>query len=386
MSELLPNQNTSTPSYEVPKIAPSVNGAPDLNDVYAENKQSGGLRDAVTTAAGIPFLDSVVSAASSIAGSIGNLANDIKSLVSDPRYLIYTALLQAYKPSKISGFGTQSFLGKVTEGISNIVSAANQMDSVSSLISAIKGDDPQSGVEPNQRFQPQSLGSGNAAKFYTEFQKLNYGDEYYKTPKFKNFSEKNLTYWSDKYGDLTAPFQGYKNIYGFSLDSSHLWDISIQPYLGSENNNTTYLDNPPGEPVNGTEYFIPALDYNLSDAEVRTENIPTSQGTPGISIPMFYSRMNSLNMTITDNEMGQWYEYFRTQSLKLANPTSMCAAPYKHTVYQINIYVLNPGANIRYLRKLLCILDGHRMELVGTRDPAVVNYALPFNVVGELAE
>lgn len=395
----------------------------------------------------VPFVGDVVGLATS---AYNGVVDDVNALLKDKRYQVYlaTQALGDILVDKIYGTGMMSptqmlaFANKLKNTFT-VKNAAEAL--IGGLVSLIKGKGfhfdigpiniPKRGLPIDQLDGPliyklaTRMGGDNAnvTRFKMEMDKLVMDDppsinnptalkklqsnyietitsEFYK--EFKKVvldpvkddgsysletKVENLQYWdgtnmaaTNKYD---APFKGRKSIMGFSLDSSHLWDIALFPYKGEENGNKTELPNTPTQNKDdGSDAWIPAISYSFSDYKMESKNIPAALGFSEMSIPLMRTNTQDFNMMVIDDQYGHWCDYFHKVSKATASVDGLEVVPYKNVTFQLNLFILDVGAHIRYYRKLLVVLKDWEKQHTGEEDPAIVTYNLNFQIVGEITE
>lgn len=222
----------------------------------------------------------------------------------------------------------------------------------------------------------------------------------------KSWETVDLSYFykdGDTVGSLKAPFQGVKTLSGFSLDSSHLWDILMYPYTDSSG---SFLSDyfKPSDPTNPTDslsskyyaateipeleagvkpIWVPALNYEYSDWTYKTDS--KSLGI-GVNQPVLagVDFNNEFSMTILDDEESSMFRLFKNIAGRSINLVELGVAPYKQVSLVIELFILMPGARIKFHRKLIAILSKFDSVHTGTEDPAVLLYNVNFTIVGEL--
>lgn len=239
----------------------------------------------------------------------------------------------------------------------------------------------------------QSKTSGmDMSAFLNEYEKVIYGKQlginrhHSKSQDTQAPEEKELKYWDDDGKTYDAPLKGYKTIAGFSLDSSHLWDISFKRYT-EEGAIPCYVPPPPSVGVNQKDEagWVPALSYDFDDFRVESKSTESPLGYEGFKFPQSRNKPMTFSMQILDNQFGQWGEWLRQIGRLTASNADSFVAPYKCLCYEMDLYILDVGSHIRYLRKLIVSLDDPENKYTGEEDPAVVTYNTNWRIVGELS-
>ena len=103
-----------------------------------------------------------------------------------------------------------------------------------------------------------------------------------------------------------------------TLDSNHVWEVILEPYLGPENGNISFLPayreiNQINESTHGFKTswgtWIPITSYELNIKRLVTKTIPLYDGE--ITYPTGMEFTNELRITIADDQYKSWKMYFQ---------------------------------------------------------------------------
>lgn len=376
----------------------------------------------------VPFVGDVIGLATS---AFNKVTDDVKSLLTDKRYQVYTAcqLITELLKDKIYGSGGMSptqaiqYLNMLKGAIPSAGDVAVAAVKAAAGLLTGKGfkfdlefgpiNSPERGstvhgldtqyknqkrlkeqatVAINQFYEAIEASGGytglddrtsDKKQFYDEFKKVLYTQDQsdiLDVP--ENLEQKVLNYWDDDGNYYLAPLQGYKTIAGFSLDSSHLWDISIRRYTDE---GSCYVPPPPSAESPTAAGWIPALSYDFDDFRSESKQVDSPIGYDGFKFPQSRNKSCTLSMMILDNQFGHWNEWLRQIGRLTASNADSFVAPYKCLCYELDLYILDVGAHVRYLRKLIVMLDDPEIKYTGEEDPSVVTYNINWRIVGELS-
>jgi len=102
-----------------------------------------------------------------------------------------------------------------------------------------------------------------------------------------------------------------------TLDSNHVWEVTLEPYLGPENGNISFLPayreiNQINESTHGFRTtwgrWIPFTSYELNIRKLISKTVSLYEGE--ISYPTGMEFTNELRLTIADDQYKSWKIYF----------------------------------------------------------------------------
>lgn len=382
-------------------------GLGELNQVYSTNQQNQGeSRVLLGKAEAIPFLDSALMQVST---RYDDIAKDVDALMTDPRYAIYKGIAKLSGSKKIHGFSAKdSVVHKLTSGVLKLIDPIPEKlsrefkSTLASKIPIIKESLEDTYLESRDKSSNQDKLNTQKIANLSESQiniienkdlqikiGLDRGGRGTELSVFYNEYEKILNkdaeviYWDSDH-EITAPFQGRKSLEGFSLDSQHLWDISLEVFNDESEGVISVL--PPVPTPYGKTPWVPFLEWTFKDKTYSGFEIPLPMDLGNLSIPFNISKQLNITTTVVDDQFGTWFRYFKDCMKCSVNPDKMIAAPYKNTTFLFTLYILNPGLQLRYIRKLLVLIDSFEESYEGTEDPAVYTFPLGFKIVGELED
>lgn len=210
-----------------------------------------------------------------------------------------------------------------------------------------------------------------------------------------------------------------------TLDSNHVWEIQIFPYLSCTNGYRSWLPSVAEMNYSNLELFgyrthwnnwIPFSGFEVTTKKLSSRNLNLFNGQ--IDYPVAIEFVNELRMTIIDDTYKTWKRYFQlvsdvsayhsnihtqefyrlstTDFLKASNTEyrQMMTAVnrdyqtpgnYKNLTFRCIIYSMNPQyCTVRKL-DLLCVLKDFADSWQGESDAAGTELSLSFSIVGELS-
>ena len=214
-----------------------------------------------------------------------------------------------------------------------------------------------------------------------------------------------------------------------TLDSNHVWEIIVKPYLGKLNGETTWLpsfleiDVQNKEAFNITTSFsrgwLPITGFELQDKKLTSKELPLFDGS--ISFPVGLEFTNELRLTFADDSLKSLRRYFdlcakvsaymsnihkkdeegyKSASENEKKQTNIGSSFYK-TVYLegkihpglyknlsflITIFILTPQYGTIKKCNLLCVLKDYTIENQGETDASPTELSVTFSIVGENPE
>jgi hypothetical protein len=210
-----------------------------------------------------------------------------------------------------------------------------------------------------------------------------------------------------------------------TLDSNHVWEIILEPYLGVENGKKSFL--PSIQQINYENFhnfglctnwdtWIPFTSFELNIKKMIQKNIGLYSGE--ISIPQNLEFTNELRLVICDDQYKSWKRYFdyvmysssyncsvhdteyfnekkfikylgnlqdtfEADDLQLYYKNIIRPAPYKNLAFRCRIFSMNPQYQTINISDLLVVLKDFTEEWQGEVDASPTELALTFSVVGE---
>ena len=206
--------------------------------------------------------------------------------------------------------------------------------------------------------------------------------------------------------------------YGYrtqTLDTNNYWELTLEPYVGVENGNMSYL---PGiHEINAiniaqhgvnTAYnrWIPYTSFDLQKSKMTSKTLSLYDGE--ISYPISMEFTNEFRLTIADDQYKSWRTYFErcaqvaiynseghdenyyknggsgsTLEITAIDTSNVCIAMYKNICFRCRIYVMTPQYSTIRKFDLLLVLKDFSEEYTGDVDGGAGDLTVSFSIVGE---
>lgn len=226
-----------------------------------------------------------------------------------------------------------------------------------------------------------------------------------------------------------------------TLDSNHVWELRLFPFLGDINGNCSWLPNI--AEINSMNYtfhgvktdwgeWIPVNSFELQSRKMTQKTVGLYDGE--ISFPVSMEFTNELRITLVDDQYKSWKRYFElcaecstyltrmvnyaenqvhvlngkgeiaftsdgkeTKSytqltsndlMSYADTTpivkgTICPGMYKNLAFRCLIYVMSPEMSTIQKFDLLVVLKDYNIEYTGEPDASSPDLTLSFSIVGE---
>lgn len=219
---------------------------------------------------------------------------------------------------------------------------------------------------------------------------------------------------------------------GMTLSSNHVWEITIEPYIGDFNGNCTWL--PFFQEINRHNYethgvrtiydkWLPVTSFELQDKRLVNKTLQLYSGE--ISYPISIEYTNELRLTFADDSFKSFKTYFdkvaevsayesqintktdysivKQDTIKIkqrtfstsskdlntystVNKKKFAVGMYKNLCFSINIYILTPQYSTIKKYSLLCVMKDYAIEYTGEIDSGPADVTVTFSIVGETTE
>ena len=202
-----------------------------------------------------------------------------------------------------------------------------------------------------------------------------------------------------------------------TLDSNHVWEIIMKPYLGRQNGNVTWLpsfnemDYQNKSAFNVTTSFkegwLPITGFELQDKKLTSKELPLFDGS--ISYPVGLEFTNELRLTFADDSLKTLKRYFDLCTKvsaymsnihtsyepwyggKITNPLyktvylegKVHPGLYKNLSFLITIFILTPQYGTVKKCNLLCVIKDYTIDNQGETDASPTELSVTFSIVGE---
>jgi hypothetical protein len=224
-----------------------------------------------------------------------------------------------------------------------------------------------------------------------------------------------------------------------TLDSNHIWELRLFPFLGEINGNCSWLPNI--AEINSMNYtfhgvktdwgeWIPVNSFELQSRKMTQKTVGLYDGE--ISFPVSMEFTNELRITLVDDQYKSWKRYFElcaecsTYLTKMVNYAenqvhvlngkgeiaftsdgkksythltsndlmsyadttpvvkgTICPGMYKNLAFRCLIYVMSPEMSTIQKFDLLVVLKDYNIEYTGEPDASSPDLTLSFSIVGE---
>lgn len=226
-----------------------------------------------------------------------------------------------------------------------------------------------------------------------------------------------------RYTTVPEKFTSTSNTTNYmTLDSNHIWEIIIKPYVGQLNGERTWLPSflemdktnkqSFNQLTNFSKGWLPITGFELQDKKLISKELPLFDGS--ISFPMGLEFTNELRVTFADDSLKTLKRYFdlctkvsaymsnihqKSESgyekavndpgIELVlNPTVYLEGKihpglYKNLSFLITIFILTPQYGTIKKCNLLCVLKDYTIENQGEMDSSPTELSVTFSIVGE---
>ena len=208
------------------------------------------------------------------------------------------------------------------------------------------------------------------------------------------------------------PQYGYRSQ---TLDTNAYWELTLEPYVGVENGNISYLPgiheinaiNIAQHGVNTTyNRWIPYTSFDLQKSKMTSKTLSLYDGE--ISYPISMEFTNEFRLSIADDQYKSWRTYFERcaqvaiynseghdenyyknggsgDSLEITaiDTSNVCIAMYKNICFRCRIYVMTPQYSTIRKFDLLLVLKDFSEEYTGDIDGGAGDLTVSFSIVGE---
>lgn len=226
-----------------------------------------------------------------------------------------------------------------------------------------------------------------------------------------------------RYTTVPEKFTSTSNTTNYmTLDSNHIWEIIIKPYVGQLNGKRTWLPSflemdktnkqSFNQLTNFSKGWLPVTGFELQDKKLTSKELPLFDGS--ISFPMGLEFTNELRVTFADDSLKTLKRYFDLCTKVSAymsnihqksesgyekaindpgievvlNPTVYLEGKihpglYKNLSFLITIFILTPQYGTIKKCNLLCVLKDYTIENQGEMDSSPTELSVTFSIVGE---
>lgn len=189
---------------------------------------------------------------------------------------------------------------------------------------------------------------------------------------------------------------GYKDWEGFSLGSSHMWGVTIKPYVSPNGIGVSLAPNlpvvevPVWDVVDGElkctfkqfDYgkMPPVTQYSFEVGSLRGSHIPLFDGN--FNMPLGFDFENKLTLTFLEDEYHSMQKYMSMFINNIYRPTVGLMAPYDLCTWLVTLTAFRPGMNVNYSFNLICVPEAYTMSYQGTEGPGMETMNIALSIIG----
>lgn len=201
-------------------------------------------------------------------------------------------------------------------------------------------------------------------------------------------------------------FKGYKSLDGITLGSNHLWDLKLfvpnQDFFDGNvedsygNGYDVYLPKntflPSLSPfgifdgnrqVLSYQDYQPIIEYEMGEYESSYETIPMYNDSQ-INIFTGLKFENRISITFLEDDQLSWHRYFDIVVRRIYSRQWNAVAPYKQAVFVARLLIYNSIRDVYFRKEFLVHPISIVKKLDGASDPNALDFTVEFAVVGDL--
>jgi hypothetical protein len=190
---------------------------------------------------------------------------------------------------------------------------------------------------------------------------------------------------------------GYKDWQNFSPGSSHMWGMTIKPYVSPSNLAISRAPNLPvvQVPIWTTdgdgrlkcvfkEYdygkMPPVVSYSFEVGSLRGSTVPIFDGS--FNMPLGFEFENKLTLSFVDDEYHSMQKYMAMFINSIYSPSTGLMAPYDLCTWLVTLTAFRPGMGVNYSFQLICVPHSYTMSYQGTEQPGIETMQITLSIVG----
>ena len=190
---------------------------------------------------------------------------------------------------------------------------------------------------------------------------------------------------------------GYKDWQNFSPGSSHMWGMTIKPYVSPSRIAISRAPNLPviQVPIWKTgddgrlqcefkEYdygkMPPVISYSFEVGSLRGTTIPIFDGS--FNMPLGFEFENKITLSFIDDEYHSMQKYMAMFINTIYRPSIGLMAPYDLCTWLVTLTAFRPGMGVNYSFQLICVPHSYTMSYQGTEQPGVETMQVTLSIVG----
>lgn len=185
-------------------------------------------------------------------------------------------------------------------------------------------------------------------------------------------------------------FTGRKNLIGFSVDSTHSWEIKLEPYDNGPNTitpdfPTVYHESDPSKVMTDFKNWLPIVSYDYTVGKIKTQEIKLFNES-SLTLPIGITYDHTIKISMIDDMNKTLDKYFNHYLNRIYNPITHAVTPYKNACFLLTLYVLRPDKKINLKFPLICILQEKELSYSGTEAAEHTSLDLTFTIVGVVSK
>lgn len=200
------------------------------------------------------------------------------------------------------------------------------------------------------------------------------------------------------------PFKGYKNLLGLSLDSTHCWDIKLEPFIAeypdSHGNSVSYKFDgiapssayspflPDVTLSSGVHFnyndWMPIISYKYEEGSLRGRQIDLF-GESNITVPIEFTSAGELTITILDDDNKSISNFMSEYINLIYDPKTHAVADYKDVCYVLTLYLYRGDRKITNICELVVMPTTYTSSYEGSEEATATTIDITFKVVGQLS-
>jgi hypothetical protein len=190
---------------------------------------------------------------------------------------------------------------------------------------------------------------------------------------------------------------GYKDWQNFSPGSSHMWGMTIKPYVSPSGMAISRAPNLPVIQVpiwttggDGKLHCVfkeydygkmpPVVSYSFEVGSMRGSTIPIFDGS--FNMLLGFEFENKLTLSFVDDEYHSMQKYMAMFINTIYRPSAGLMAPYDLCTWLVTLTAFRPGMGVNYSFQLICVPHSYTMSYQGTEQPAVETMQVTLSIVG----
>jgi hypothetical protein len=190
---------------------------------------------------------------------------------------------------------------------------------------------------------------------------------------------------------------GYKDWQNFSPGSSHMWGMTIEPYVSPSGMAISRAPNLPvvQVPIWTTDgdgrlqcvfkkydygKMPPVVSYSFEVGSLRGSTVPIFDGS--FNMPLGFEFENKITLSFIDDEYHSMQKYMAMFINTIYRPSIGLMAPYDLCTWLVTLTAFRPGMGVNYSFQLICVPHSYTMSYQGTEQPGIETMQITLSIVG----